>query len=280
MHVIFETDMTFDVDDVGALAVLHALANQSKVEILAVMYNEVHLDAIPAISAINSWYGRPDIPIGTFNGKLSRPDASKYLAKLSTFPHSVSYTADSVDLYVKILKSQPDQSIKVVSVGFLNNLAKILQSNKELVKNKVSQLIVMGGRNNDRFNFVRHDLLQTTKYVLKNWPTPITLTDAGYDIRTGIKLRNTPPENPVREAYFQWFDEDFRGRASWDQVAVLYATEGTGSLFSRVTQGEIKFSDGDSLPLLADKITIAEPKLDSNQFADIIDRLMVQAPLN
>ncbi|HCK99779.1 MAG TPA: nucleoside hydrolase, partial [Candidatus Marinimicrobia bacterium] len=56
--VIFETDMTLDVDDVGALAVLHGLQTEGKVTILGVSYNEVHPLAPDAIDAINTYYHR------------------------------------------------------------------------------------------------------------------------------------------------------------------------------------------------------------------------------
>lgn len=40
--IIFETDMCFDVDDVGALAVLHTLADNGEAEILAISFKEHH----------------------------------------------------------------------------------------------------------------------------------------------------------------------------------------------------------------------------------------------
>ena len=58
--------MCLDVDDVGALAMLHAFADQGEVDILAVSFNEVHPSGVAAIDAINTWYGRGDIPIGTY----------------------------------------------------------------------------------------------------------------------------------------------------------------------------------------------------------------------
>ena len=53
--VIYETDMCLDVDDVGGLAMLHALADEGEVEILAVTFNEVHPSGAAAIDAINTW---------------------------------------------------------------------------------------------------------------------------------------------------------------------------------------------------------------------------------
>ena len=37
--VIFDTDMSIDVDDVGALCVLHELANRNEAEILATVHD-------------------------------------------------------------------------------------------------------------------------------------------------------------------------------------------------------------------------------------------------
>ena len=69
--IIFETDMCTDVDDVGALAVLHALADNGEAEILAISFNEVHPSGAGTICAINTWYNRGDIPIGIYKDVIS-----------------------------------------------------------------------------------------------------------------------------------------------------------------------------------------------------------------
>ena len=89
-RIILETDMTFDVDDVGALAVLHTLADGGRANVLAVNYNEVHPNGSRAIGAINTWYGRPDLPVGLYRGELSAPDSSRYLDRLAAFPHRLT----------------------------------------------------------------------------------------------------------------------------------------------------------------------------------------------
>ena len=63
--IIFDTDVGGDVDDAGALAVLHALADRKEIEILAIGVVIGHEDAVPYVDAVNTWYGRPDLPIGT-----------------------------------------------------------------------------------------------------------------------------------------------------------------------------------------------------------------------
>lgn len=62
-RVIFDTDV--GGDDAGALAVLHALADRGEVEILAVGVVIGHELGVPYIDAVNTWYGRPDIPISS-----------------------------------------------------------------------------------------------------------------------------------------------------------------------------------------------------------------------
>lgn len=64
--VILDTDMNEDVDDAGALAVLHALADRGQAEILGMTYCTSARWGVPAIKAVNRWYGRPGIPVGAF----------------------------------------------------------------------------------------------------------------------------------------------------------------------------------------------------------------------
>ncbi|HOX12582.1 MAG TPA: nucleoside hydrolase [Spirochaetia bacterium] len=66
LPLILDTDLNEDVDDAGALAVLHALADRGLAEILGMTYCTSARWGVPAIRAVNRWYGRPDIPVGAF----------------------------------------------------------------------------------------------------------------------------------------------------------------------------------------------------------------------
>ena len=67
--VIFDTDMGPDYDDVGALALLHAMADSGEVKILATLSSNRYTQSVPCIEVINRYFGRPDIPLGaTLNG--------------------------------------------------------------------------------------------------------------------------------------------------------------------------------------------------------------------
>ena len=276
-NIILDTDMTFDVDDVGALATLHALANQKKANVLAIMYNEVHPHGIRAIRAVNAWYNRSDIPLGQFSGELNRPDTSRYLTAVANLHPDLREEPeqDALSVYREVLSKQADQDTIIVSIGFLNNLELLLRKERALVERKVKELVVMGGRHRDNFNLVRHDLLESSKHVLRNWPSPVAVTDFGHDILTGRSLKNTDPKNPVREAYYCWFNGRFQGRSSWDQIAVLYGVEGVGKLFTRKAEGKITFRDGDELALESGIRYVIDPTMDKEFYQNHIENLMV-----
>ena len=282
VKVIYETDFTFDVDDVGALAILHAMADNCEAEILAVSYNESQNKAADAIDAVNTWYGRGNIPIGLYDKPLSSPDFynSSYINGLAGMANDITdNTVDtSLNIYKQVLAQQPDQSVTIISVGFLNNLYDILKEDPELVERKVNKLVLMGGVYYDDFNFVRHDLVDQTQYVIENWPTPIIVSQEGVYIKTGAALEETPVDNPIRQAYYMWFDNSFQDRSSWDQVAVLYGVRGTNEYFEEVDEGTGQLKNGYKWNMQPGYRMYLTHKLSTTEMAKIIEELMIQAP--
>ena len=279
--IIFETDMCTDVDDVGALAVLHALADNGEAEILAISYNEVHPSGAGTICAINTWYNRGDIPIGIYKGNLASPDESSYLDGIAAnFPHDLPTvpTPSSLDLYLQVLSEQPDNSVTIISVGFLNNLYDLLKANPNLVAQKVTELVVMAEVVDDPFNTVRHDLIDKSEYVIRNWPTPLVISQHGESVYTGAKLAETPDENPVREAYYRRFNGQYKERSSWDQIAVLYGVRGLSNYFTEVTDGKGRLSNGYAWEMKSGFRSYLEVRLSDNEFVRIIENLMIKPP--
>jgi inosine-uridine nucleoside N-ribohydrolase len=83
----------------------------------------------------------------------------EYVSKLAyNWPRTVkesSLTPTPVDLYRTVLSSAEDESIHIISIGGLANLADLLKSEvdhishlsgSQLISAKVSELIVMGGQ--------------------------------------------------------------------------------------------------------------------------------------
>lgn len=72
VKLILDTDMgggaCRDVDDVVALCTLHAMMDNGEVELLAVLQDTLPPPCAGAISVINHWYGRDEIPIGAYKG--------------------------------------------------------------------------------------------------------------------------------------------------------------------------------------------------------------------
>lgn len=278
--IIYETDMCADVDDAGGLAILHAMANNGEAEILAVCFNEVHTDGVAAIDAMNTWYGRGDIPVGIYRGNLSNPDGSGYLSYVADFPHDLedAEAPSALDVYRQVLAAQPDSSVTIVSVGFTNNLNDLLNAEPELVAQKVKELVQMAGVWDDGFNLVRHNLSSASANVIENWPTPLVISQEGWDIYTGDNYQYAAQENPCREAFYRYFGGEYEARSSWDEMAVLYGVRGLSTYFNKITSGSGYFDDyeWDMVPGFRAYLT---NRLSDPTYVGIIEELMDQLPI-
>ena len=130
VKIIFDTEMSSDCDSAGALAVLNHLADLGEAQILACVADAVEPDhAIAAtMDAINTYYGRPQIPIGTYQSSVVRPGKSHYTALIrDEFPHDMppdDKAPLALDVYRKALASAPDGSVTIVSLGFFCEFAR------------------------------------------------------------------------------------------------------------------------------------------------------------
>src|SRR3954469_11509673 len=92
VDLLFDTDMMTDCDDAGAMAVLHALADRGECRILATVVSSAAPKAALAVEIINSYYGRPELPLGMIKGEGVHA-GSKFLAGLTErFPHRLTPT--------------------------------------------------------------------------------------------------------------------------------------------------------------------------------------------
>ena len=233
-RIILDTDISSDVDDVGAVAVLHALAGQGKVYILAMMVSSGDPWSGPCLDALNTWFGRPDIPIGVIK-KPTVTHESKYTKEIaSTYPNDLQkgeYALDAVELYRQVLSSQPDGSVTIVTVGYLTNLKDLLNSDPdsisplsgaELVRNKVQRLVCMGGKYPQGREWNLFQDSSASSEVVATWPRPIAYIgyEAGLPVKTGSGLKRILEPNPVNRSYELY--NNLSDRPSWDQLAVLF----------------------------------------------------------
>ena len=305
VSIIFDTDMAPDYDDVGALTLLHALADSSEVKILATLSSNTYVNAVPCIDVINHYYGRPDIPVGAppKGVDLDTWHKIKWTEALpAKFPHRIKSTAeapDAVQIYRRALAAEPDTSVVVVTVGFLTNLAALLQSpadqyselnGRDLVRKKVKHLVSMaGGFMPDGSSFREFNVYcdsTASITVFETWPTRIILTgfEIGREIKTGKRLIASGIQNtPAKEAYTLCLREgDFDGRESWDQTAVLIAARGADRYFDTV-KGRIIVAPDGSNTWQSDangKHEYVTFKMPVDELTHVIEDMMMHEPIN
>lgn len=268
VKIIFDTDIGNDVDDGLALAMLHALQTRGVCELLAVTITKPDELAGPFADAVNTFYGRPGIPIGfTHAGLVNQP--SKFLQLVTVkdaghfrFPHTLLRSSDAPEatrLLRSILSRQPDNSVVLVQVGFFSNYAALLDTpgdtnspltGLELVKKKVKLLSVMAGafrtidNNNHFLEFNVTSDIPSAKKLAAGWPTPIVWS--GFEVGDAIKYPAQSIErdygyvshHPISESYCLYLPMPY-GRPAWDPTATLYAACPDYGYFSLSQPGQV-----------------------------------------
>lgn len=214
--VIFDSDMAGDADDAAALATLHALADEGHAKILALGASERNPWTPLCMDAINTYYSRPDVPIGVTKDKGAFFKRSKYAkAVAEQFPRARDWASaedapSAVDVYREALAKQPDDSVVLVTVGSLANIANLLKSKpdehsdlpgKALVGKKMRYWGCMAGvfgpgEGKREANLIKG--VKAAQYAIEHWPTRITFCGylIGHPVQTGAGLKQTPEERP------------------------------------------------------------------------------------
>lgn len=279
VKLIIDTDMSTDVDDVVALCIAHKLQDIGEAEIIAVVHNTGLAQGVGAISVINHFYGRDDIPIGAYKGLFDNPDlaapgswehnssSGPYVRELvSRLPSPIknsSQVPNATKVYRSVLASQPDSSVVIASIGFLNNLAMLLDtvsdedsslSGRELVARKVKEVAIMGGTypnsgKGHEWNFgggcewLSPNCSYTpgwTKSVIDKLPTSVQVVFSGFELGGQVVTGGTisscaaadHPAKVAMELFHKW-DPHCPPRESWDPVTTLYAVQGSSIYFSK-----------------------------------------------
>ena len=292
--VIFDTDMMGDVDDVGAVAVLHALADKGEVEILATGVCTKHPASPLCLDALNRFYGRPNLPLGVVKGPafLKRSRYADGIAK--EWPHrfeSVDDVPDVVKVYRKALAGAKDDSVVLITVGQLTNVRDLLQSEpdecsdlpgKDLVKKKIRTWVCMGGKfpGGREANLV-HDG-PAAYQAIGDWPGTIIFSgwEIGQKIITGRAYAKLKGPHAAKRAYFLF--NRWQGRQSWDQTAVLYAGRGLDGGLAEVWDLSppgwmVIKEDGENewISVKGGRHWYLVEKMEPGKVAEMIERLMV-----
>ncbi len=271
--IVFDTDIAGDVDDVLALAMLHALADRGECDIKAVTVSKTHPKNGPMVDAINTFYGRPDLLIGVTKGNY--PRASKYVNLVDEldkdsfrYPHDLLTSTDAPDAVTvlrRVLADAEPSSITIVSVGLAVNIADLLDSSADnlsplngvdLVREKVKLLSIMAGafapvNGNDHYleaNVVNH--IESMQRFVQHWPNEVPVIWSDFNI--GIRVRyprksiandfNYRPHHIVRESYLL-HSGPAHDRPCWDLTSVLYAVRPADGYFGLSPYGTVSVAD-------------------------------------
>ncbi|MCC6680352.1 MAG: nucleoside hydrolase [Phycisphaeraceae bacterium] len=271
--VIYDTDMGGDIDDALALAMIHALADRDECKLLAVTITTDDPRVAPYIDAVNTFYGRPDTPIGMVRDGFKREKlvyqeiVQQKHDDQFVYPHDLLSGDDApeaVGLLRQVLSAQPDQSVTIIQVGFSTNLARLLDTPMDehsplngidLVRQKVKLLSVMGGQFaplNDRIGVKEFNIakdIPAAQKLAADWPTPIVFS--GYEVGEIIKFPwrsivqdfDYVTDHPIADAYRAWSHHKPHDRSTWDLTSVLYAIRPQCDYFNLSLPGHARFND-------------------------------------
>jgi len=241
--ILFDTDITGDVDDVLALAMCHTLADRGACELIGVTVSKNHPLTASFVDAQNTFYGRPDLPVGVTRDPAAQHRESRYLklAEAPEYPHDLRRNEDArdaVELMHELLAAQPDRSVTIVSVGIASNLANLLKSpgGIGLVKTKVKTLSIMAGAfafcNGSNYHLEANVIngIGSMQIVAEQWPEEVPIVWSGYEIGEALPYprqsiaRDFGYRTPhlVKEAYLLHSGPE-HDRPCWDQSSVLQA---------------------------------------------------------
>lgn len=298
--IIFDSDMGPDYDDVGAITILHALADKGEAKILATMASTKYEDVAGVLNIFNTYFNRPNILVGVPKGyALELRDWQHWTDTLVVkYPHKIKTNSeawDAVELYRKILTGQPDHSVTIVTVGFLTNLSNLLNtkadeysslSGIELVKKKVKILVSMAGKFPSGYEFNVMKDAKASQNVYTNWPTPVIFSgfEIGEKIKVGLPLihNDAIKNDPVKDVFriaIPMAKEDSPGRKSWDETAVLVAIKDYDRWYT-LHKGRIIVAD-DGKNTWDDSGTgqaYLVEKVDYREVRDLIDQLIMHQP--
>ena len=270
--LIYDTDIGNDCDDVLAMGMIHSLQSRGECELLAVTITKDHPGAAAMVDAINTFYGRGDIPIGVCDSDVT-PLKSRFNAigqAPDRYPRDLSSGEDAVDavaLLRQTLAAQNDGEAVIVQVGFSTNLANLLASSPDrhselngidLIKQKVRLLSVMAGAfepisgdngkpyNHKEYNVVKD--IPSAQKLADDWPTPIVWS--GFEVGKKLPYPHQSILNdygyaghhPLAEAY-TLYNPPPHDRPTWDLTSVLYAVRPLAGYFTVSVPGQVSVGD-------------------------------------
>lgn len=269
--LIFDTDIGNDCDDVLAMGVIHALQSRGHCRLIAVTITKDQEQCAAFTDAINTFYGRGDIPIGVCRSGIT-PQQSRFTGLVADqdngmdrYPHKLRSGKDAPDAVAvlrKALAAEADGSVVIAQVGFSTNLANLLKSpademsslsGHELAQKKVKLLSVMAGaftpingKEHLEYNVVED--ISSAKILAAEWPTQIVFS--GFEIGLAVPYPassieqdyNYVPHHPLKVAYVL-YEPPPHNRPTWDLTSVLHVVLPDRGFFGLSAPGTVTVDD-------------------------------------
>lgn len=232
-RVFLDTDIGPDCDDTAALAILLQLCREQRAELLGVTHCTGSRYGLAAIDSICRLFG-VQVPMGTCadRGFLDVETTYCYTPTLAEqFEHGFPPDApqpDALDAMRRGLSGAEDQSVTLIAIGPLNNVARALSDPEvgALMRRKVARLVLMAGAFEADPVFTEWNVemdVRCARSVVEGWPGELWMVpwEAMGDVLTGASLARAP-ENPVTVAY-RLHTKGRMLRPSWDPATVAAA---------------------------------------------------------
>lgn len=270
--LILDTDLGGDIDDLGALALLHALADAGKCEVHGIVSDSAQAPAVSAIQAINRWYGRAEVPVACPERIVETEGYASAVAQLFTALPDPNAAPRLPLGFRQMLADAPDNSIVIATIGWQEQMFAFMQSGPdavssltgiELMRQKVKRVVTMGGRyphgvsvRGTDPNFEIGTDRQCARFVVSNCPVPMVFVgnEVGgmrYGYATGAKLNELPERHPLKVGYRYFFNhppqwvlngwwptpypkDRIQPWSIWDQITVYYAATEDHASFTEV----------------------------------------------
>lgn len=227
---IFGSDWWTDCDDVVATKILAKAVTDKKAVLLGAGINACMQYSGASFYNYLKYCGLDNVPIGIDHDAVDyggEPPYQERLARESSFKPENSEFADAAELYIKLL-SEADEKVEIIEIGFPQVLAKVLESEPLLFKEKVAKIWMMAGKWDDNPG-KEHNFAKTSRsaraghYVCKNSPVPIVFLgfEVGYPVIVGSKVSH---DDKLYQVFVDFHSPN--GRYAWDSMLVQLAITG------------------------------------------------------
>lgn len=265
--IIFDTDIGNDIDDVEALDLLYKYVDEGKIDLLGICLNKTGDATVKFVDIMGTWYGHRGIPLGIIRtdkntGRIADECYTGAVCNLKDendnplfqtsgiLPNSLP---DAFRLYRKLLSKAEDNSVTILSVGFFNNLALLMESQPDdisplsgmdLISSKVKKLVIMAGcfiAETPEFNV--HVDIPASQKIFSSWPSEIAIMPwelgdkVHYPSESIEKDFDWTSAHPLKEAYIRYMPMPYNN-TMFDPTAAVYAS-GDTSLYSAGPYGRV-----------------------------------------